>query len=38
MGLLQKDEKNQGKAEEILLEFVNIFDTAHSLPSVIGVY
>ena len=31
-----KRRKNQGKTEEILLEFVSIFDTARSLPSVIG--
>ena len=35
-GFIIKDEKNQGKTEEILLEFVSIFDTARSLPSVIG--
>ena len=33
---ITKDEKNQGKTEVILLEFVSILDTAHSLPSVIG--
>ena len=35
-GFITKDEKNRGKTEEILLEFVSIFDTARSLPSVIG--
>ena len=35
-GFIIKDEKNQGKTEEILLEFVSIFDTARSLPSVIS--
>ena len=33
---ITKDEKIQGKTEEIMLEFVSIFDTARSLPSVIG--
>ena len=31
-----KRRKNQGKTEEIMLEFVSIFDTARSLPNVIG--
>ena len=35
-GFITKDEKNQGKTEEILLEFVSNFDTARSLPNVIG--
>ena len=35
-GFITKDEKNQGKTEEILLEFVSIFDTVRSLPTVIG--
>ena len=33
---ITKDEKIQGKTEEIMLEFVSIFDTARSLPNVIG--
>ena len=35
-GFITKDENDQGKTEEISLEFVSIFDTARSLPSVIG--
>ena len=35
-GFITKDEKNQGKTEEILLEFVSNFNTARSLQSVIG--
>ena len=35
-GFITKDEKNQIKTEEILLEFVSIFDTVRSLPTVIG--
>ena len=35
-GFITKDEKNQGKTEEILFEFVSVFETLRSLPSVIS--